>query len=95
MALLGAKAGYGRLGEAELELQEDVSVVVVGGSRQLPEGHGPLVAAGGQFDATPEPTEEDMVAWLKANGLVELVPQQHVRRAYLAFSRCPFGAGVT
>jgi hypothetical protein len=35
-----------------------------------------------------------MLAWLASEGVADVIPKQHVCRAYLAFSRCPFGPEV-
>ena len=55
----------------------------------------PLVAAGGQFEKGQEPPLAAMEEWLQAQGVQDLIPREHIRRAYLAFSRCPFGDKVS
>lgn len=36
-----------------------------------------------------------MKAWLAEQGLADAIPREQTRRAFLAFSRCPFGEQVT
>ena len=55
----------------------------------------PLVAAGSQFEKGKEPPLTAMEEWLQAQGVRDLIPREHIRRAYLAFSRCPFGDKVS
>ena len=54
-----------------------------------------MVAAGGQFADVAEPPIDDMRSWLEEQGVADLIEEQHTRRAFLAFSRCPFGERVT
>jgi len=42
-----------------------------------------------------EPPFEVMVEWLVGAGVRDLIADDKVRRAYLSFSRCPFGSQVT
>ena len=55
----------------------------------------PLVAAGGQFEKGEEPPLTAMEEWLQAQGMRDVIPQERIGRAYLAFSRCPFGDKVS
>lgn len=52
-------------------------------------------AQGAQLAQGKEPPHEEMVQWLADAGVRDLVPDASVRRAYLSFSRCPFGSQVT
>lgn len=91
---LGVQAGYGRMAVGPPAcsvgaVSTAAHVRVIGG------GSIPLVAAGGQFDGAAEPSLEEMQRWLGEQGVLDLLPEHQHRRAYLAFSRCPFGEKVT
>ena len=47
------------------------------------------------MNQSAEPPIEEMRAWLDEAGVGDLIPDEQVRRAYLSFSRCPFGSRVT
>ena len=52
------------------------------------------MAAGGKFDDVVEPPAAEMKLWLQQQGVADMIEEADIRRAYLAFTRCPFGPAV-